>query len=416
MKKVVIMSLTAASVLMANGYKVPEQSQKGVALSSAYVANANGADAAYYNPANMVFEKGNGAFELDLSYIQLSSIKFEGNVNSAPVVNNDSSGASSKKEHFFIPTFYYVSPEVNDLRFGLAYTHPAGLSKRWDDQPGKTSAEEFTLMTHELNPTVAYKVNDNLAVAAGFRMIYSEGVVKSTASSTTNLTRDLSGDGLDFGYNLALTYKPLETLALAVTYRSKIGLDLEGDATMSETLSGGSYSGPASVSVPAPATLSLAAAYTFDEKTTVEFVFDRTYWSAYKTRDFEYHGNKGNMSALLTASFDKASVKDWHDANSYRLGITHKYNSPWTAMLGMVYYKTPIPDRDVGFDLPDSDGMAYSLGARYEYSKQIELGASFLYADRENRTVSTPTNANGITGTFSNSKVYILSLGIEYKF
>ncbi|MBE0499699.1 MAG: outer membrane protein transport protein, partial [Campylobacterales bacterium] len=265
MKRFGLLSLAATTALMASGYKIPEQSQKGVALSSAYVANAHGADASYYNPANMAFETGNGSFEIDVSYIHLTSTRFEGTVAADPT---GPTSASSKKEHFLIPTFYYVSPAVGNLRFGLALTSPVGLTKRWEDQPAKASAEEFSLMTYEINPTLAYKVNEKFSVAAGLRVIYSDGTVKSTAVAA-DLTRNVRGDGLDYGYNLALTYKPLKELTLAATYRSKIDLNLEGDATLSETATGGEYTGPASVRIPAPATLNLAAAYTFNEKTTV---------------------------------------------------------------------------------------------------------------------------------------------------
>jgi len=414
MKRVGLLSLVATTALMASGYKVPEQSQKAVALSSAYVANAYGADASYYNPANMAFETGNGSFEVDLNYIHLTAMKFEGTVNNAVI--NDSSGAVSKKENFLVPTFYYVSPAVDNFRFGLALVSPVGLTKRWDEQPGKAAAEEFSLITYEVNPTVAYKINNQLSVGAGVRMIYSDGTAKSTAPAPTNLKRDMSGDGLDFGYNLALTYKPVKELSLAVTYRSNVYLELEGDAILSETLAGGSYSGPVSVSLPAPATLNLAAAYTFNESTTIEFVYDRAYWSKYKTLDFDYQGDKSAMGALIPGAFDDPIAKNWTDTDSYRLGVTHKYNSEWTAMAGMVYFETPMPEQTLNFEHPDSKGMAYSVGARYAMSKTVEVGASFLYADRENRTVSTPPNDNGIDGTFSNSKVYFLSLGVEYKF
>lgn len=403
LKKIALLSLAATTALMANGYKIPEQSQKGVALSSAYVANAHGADTSYYNPANMGFKTGDGALEMDLNYIHLTAVKFEGGTTST----------ESKKENFLIPTFYYVSPAVDNFRFGLALTSPVGLSKRWDEQPAKTWAEEFTLISYEINPTIAYKVNEKFSVAAGLRMIYSDGTVKSTApAASASLTRDMQGNGLDFGYNLALTYKPLKELALAATYRSKIDMKLEGDATLSNTALGpyaaGTYSGSASVRIPAPATLNLAAAYTFDGDTTVEFVYDRTYWSTYRQLDFEYQGDRSAMSYLLVSNFDDPIKKNWEDSNCYRLGVTHRYDSPWTAMAGLVYYETPIPESDLGYDLPDSDGMAYSLGARYAFSEQIELGASLLYADRKDRTVSE--------GEFSNSAVYFLSLGVEYKF
>lgn len=55
MKKIALLSLVTASVLMAGGYKIPETSLNAVALSAANIAHSHGADAAYYNPANMVF-------------------------------------------------------------------------------------------------------------------------------------------------------------------------------------------------------------------------------------------------------------------------------------------------------------------------------------------------------------------------
>jgi long-chain fatty acid transport protein len=410
LKKVALLSLAATTALMASGYKIPEQSQKGVALSSAYVANAHGADASYYNPANMAFETGNGSFEIDLSYIHLTSTRFEGTVATDPT---GSTSASSKKENFLIPTFYYVSPAVDNFRFGLTLTSPVGLTKRWEDQPAKASAEEFSLITYEINPTLAYKVNEKFSVAAGLRMIYSDGAVKSTAPvASASFARDMEGDGLDFGYNIALTYKPVKELALAATYRSKIDLDIEGDARLSNSI-GGFYSGPVSICIPAPATLNLAAAYTFNEKTTIEFVYDKAYWSKYKTLDFDYQGDKTNF-ATLQAVFDAPIDKSWKDTDSYRLGVTHKYDSDWTVMAGLVYFETPVPEKTLSFELPDSKGMAYSVGARHALSEEIEIGASFMYADRENRTVSN--NDNGINGTFSDTAVYFLSLGVEYKF
>ena len=407
MKRFGLLSLAATTALTATGYKIPEQSQKGVALSSAYVANAHGADASYYNPANMAFETGEGAFEMDLNYIHLTSTRFEG------AVGADTSGASSKKENFLIPTFYYVSPAVDNFRFGLALTSPAGLTKRWEDQPAKASAEEFSLMTYEINPTIAYKINDQLSIGAGLRMIYSDGTVKSTApAALASFARDMEGDSLDFGYNLALTYKPLKEFTLAATYRSMIDLNIEGDARLSNSI-GGFYSGPVSISIPVPATLNLAAAYTFNEKTTVEFVYDKAYWSKYKTLDFEYQGDKTDFTTL-EAVFDAPIDKSWKDTESYRLGVTHKYDSAWTVMAGLVYFETPVPEKTLSFELPDSKGMGYSLGARHALSEAIELGASFMYAGRKDRTVSN--NDSGINGTFSNTAVYFLSLGVEYKF
>ena len=42
----------------------------------------------------------------------------------------------------------------------------------------------------------------------------------------------IEGDSIDFGYNLALTYKPIKDLTLSATYRSKIDLTVEGKASL----------------------------------------------------------------------------------------------------------------------------------------------------------------------------------------
>ena len=68
MKKIVLISLVTSSMLLAGGYKIPEQSTNAVALGAANVAhNQDNADAAYYNPAKMVFMSNANHLEADLT-------------------------------------------------------------------------------------------------------------------------------------------------------------------------------------------------------------------------------------------------------------------------------------------------------------------------------------------------------------
>lgn len=257
--KVAVALGLSAVTLSASGYRIPEQSLNSVALSGAYVAGANGADASYYNPANMAFMPENGSLETALTYINLPSVKY-----------TDTLGFEnkSKEEQFILPTFHYVSPKQGNFRYGLSLVAPAGLSKRWNDAYPKATAQEFTLKVFELNPTISYLVSDKFAIGLGLRAVYSDGIVKSDAGT---ISRDMEGDSFDFGYNLALSYKPIPELTLASTYRSKVDLTIKGDADLS--IAGGliTYSGGASVMIPLPASLTLAANYDFG-KTNVEFV------------------------------------------------------------------------------------------------------------------------------------------------
>lgn len=416
-----LLSLSAAT-LLASGYRIPEQSLNSTALSAAYVASANGADASYYNPANMALMGGGAEIETAFTYINLPKVEYTD-------VGNAAYNGDSKEEHFFVPTMHYVSPMMGNWRYGLSIVAPGGLSKRWDETYAKTFAEEFTLKIIEVNPTVSYKFSDEFAVGFGLRGVYTDGVVRSQgivptptaapAITSAAISRDLTGDSIDFGYNLALAFKPVEDLTLAATYRSKVDLTVKGDATLTSVVATGglgagtnlgTYVGGASVTIPLPASLALAASYTFD-KTTVEFVFERTYWSSYKDLDFNYAGALPN--AILTSAFDNSKAKLWEDVNAYRLGVSHQCTEALKVMAAFAIDRNPVPTSTLGFELPDSDAKLYSVGFEYKLSQNMKMGLAYLYDDKEKRVA---TNAAGVNGTFTDSAAHLVTASLKYKF
>lgn len=404
------------------GYKLPETSTNATALSAAYVANAKGPDASYYNPAAMAMDQDGAAIQGDLTLIHLPSTKFRGTQFSPTLSTDVLANDESETEDFLIPTLHYVSPYVGDARFGLSIVAPGGLSKRWDGY-AKRAAKEFSLTIVEMNPTVGYRISDQLAVGGGVRLVYTDGTVKSSAPSgfpSFGLSRDLSGDSFDFGYNLAVHFEPNHRWALAATYRSKVDLTLKGDAKLTDD-SGVAYDGSAKVTVPLPGALALAAAFQPIDSTTVEFVFERTYWSDYEELDFDYGGTIASPGGppLTNAhifAFDTAKPKDWDDVNTYRLGITHEFDDRLTLMAGFAIDESPAPEETIGFELPESDAMIYSIGARYKISKQLEIGGAVLYTNRDKVKVDADRNDNGLTGDFSNAGALLVSIGGIYRF
>ena len=389
------------ATLNAAGYKIPQQSLNSMALSAAYVAATDGADASYYNPANMMWMDEGHEIEVALTYIHVPSTTYKDSTNSA-------FNGNSEKENAFLPTVHYLSPAFGDFRFGLSMVVPAGLVKEWKSPYQKATAEEFGLKVIELNPNVAYKVSDSFAVGFGLRALYSSGVVKSDASGLGNTSgvRDLEGDSIDFGYNVALSYKPIENLTLATTYRSKVDLSIEGDAN----LANGMYKGGGSVSIPMPAVLSLAASYTIN-KTTLEFVYEKNYWSAYKELDFNY---AVDLTRGPLAPFDNPIDKNWKDSNTYRLGVTHKYSDDLKLMAGFGIDESPVPDSTLGFETPDSDALLYSAGFEYRINSSMKMGLAYLYSDKDDRTVSRA--APNPNGTFTDSSAHLLTASFKYKF
>lgn len=414
MKKNILLtalSLVISNQLMAGGYKLPENSINGTALSAANIANAHGADASYYNPAAMVFNNSNASFEAAATLVHLPGIS---------VTSTNLGSDETKVENIPVPSFHYVSPLMGNMRYGLSVVTPGGLSKRWSGV-GKTFAEEFTLKTVEINPTLSFRTSDTVSLGGGLRAVYSKGIVKSTDMGvipTIDPARDMEGDSWDFGYNLALHIKASDVLDLSATYRSKIELTESGTATLTGGLA--SFTGATTVTIPLPATLSLAAAYDISDETTVELVLERTYWSAYKTLDFNYTDPASVAAGGYTALFDTPSTKNWSDTNTIRLGVTHQVNPKWTVMAGFAYDKTPAPKKYVGFELPDSDAKIVSFGARYKQSDQLSIGAALLYDKKDKLVLDPGVSASpfltGGTQTFTNSSAILATLGIEYNF
>jgi len=415
MKKIAIMSLVASSVLMAGGYKIPETSTNAVALGAANVAhNHNNADAAYYNPAKMVFMSDENHIEADVMYIGLDKVTYQGTVNGTPT------NESSESEDFIIPSLHYVSPKLGDngTRVGVSIAAPGGLSKQWKGTEGIKKAEEFSLEIVEVNPTVAFKISEDFGFAVGFRILSSSGVAKAIPSSNpvAMAYQDMSGDSVDFGYNLALAYNPTKEIEIGLTYRSKVNLSLDGSANLRYdallpgpvTVAEGNYAG--SVELPMPAALNLAVAYTFPTKTTLEVVYERTYWSAYQTLNFQY------TDPAAEAVFGRPTDKDWKDTNTFRFGLTQELNDV-TLMAGLVIDESPVPNKTLGFELPDTDTTSVSLGGRYKVNDKVDVGLSALYSMHDSRTITAAdANENGLVGEFTDGDVLIVSIGLGYKF
>jgi len=396
-------SIFAAGTVYASGYRIPEQSPDSMAKAGAHIASATGADSAYFNPANMAWAEDGWLSELDFNYIHLTSIDY---------TDARSSGlsGSSEKENFLIPTFFIVSPDYSNFRFGLSLTAPYGLAKRWNDPYPALTAKKFDLKVFDLNPTVSYEVNDYLSLAGGVRMIMATATARAggtipTSGVTTSL--DLEGDwSVDWGYNLAVSVRPCEGANISATYRSNVDMGLSGDAYATTTFPATlAFDTTGDVALPAPAVFSLGLAYTWDAL-TVEVVWDRTFWSEYEELNFEF----GDPMAEMI--FGTPSPKGWDDTDAFRISASYDFNEQWTGMIGFAVDSNPVPDEHIGFELPDSDAWLYSIGFRYKINEKTEFGFGALYDYKEERSA----NNGVIVGDFENAAAILVSAGVSYKF
>lgn len=413
MRKELILWFGAMGLLGAGGYKIPEQSLEGMALGAAHIAHTTGADSAYYNPANMAFLAPDVHYaEAALTLVHLPSMDYAG-YQGLPGRGLVPADGSSKKEWAVYPTVHYVHSAQGKVRWGVSLTAPVGQTRRWNSPIQKTFAEKFYLMTAELNPSLSFKVSDTLAVAAGVRLIYSEGKVDSDGRAAgIPLRRQMWGDTTAAGYNLALAWHPGAGWEVGVTYRSRVDLTEKGTANLYLGRAGQAYS--ARVTIPMPAALNVGIAKTFDDRLTVELVYERTYWSAYRKLDFEYDTP---IPPALVPYFDQPKNKEWRDSNTFRIGVTYKWNDQLTLMGGYAYDKTPVPSHSLSYELPDSDAHIFSAGFTWQQNDHLKWGAAILYDHKRKRNITmADRNEYGIVGTFDKGGAILTTVGFEYKF
>ena len=84
------------------------------------------------------------------------------------------------------------------------------------------------MTTVEAAPSVSYKLSDHISIAGGVRFVYGKATVNSNGVIIANpsanpeyvmLSRAMDGDTFEYGYNLAVSAKPIDNLTLALTYR-----------------------------------------------------------------------------------------------------------------------------------------------------------------------------------------------------
>lgn len=412
MKKIILLSLTTSSLLLAGGYKIPEQSLNSMALGGAYVAHTTGADTAYFNPANMAFLSENQMMEAGLTLAHLPSNTFQG-VQAFSETELYTANGKSETENLLMPFLHYVAKPIGDLRWGTSLTVPGGLTKRWETPFQKLSAEEFTLKVIEFNPVVSYKVTDDFAIGGGARIIYSEGVVKSDGIEAGKpIIRDMKGDTVEYGYNLAMSYKPTEDINLAATYRSNIDLKEEGQANLAMANIANQYD--ADVTVPLPAALNLAISKTWLDRFTLEFNYERTYWSSYESLDFNYNTILQPLS--LNTYFNDPKPRNWEDTNTYRLGATIDVTDKMTFMMALAKDETPAPKETVSYELPDSDAEIFAMGIRIQANDNLAYGLAFLHDSKEPFSLAAKENEGGIIGTFGGGGANLLTASVAYEF
>jgi len=446
MKKTLLLAvffLTAmSSSALASGFAIIEQSVSG--LGNAFAGGAASSEDAsmmYFNPAIMTEIKGQqvvGGFHVIVPSAEVgvsSAVTLGG-----PLVqgtNNIDGGQTG-----VAPNLYYLNNPGNGFGFGLGINAPFGLATKYDKNwLGRYHAVESDVKTININPSVAYKVNDQLSLGAGINLMYMEATLSSmvngglaafsASGGTVGTPNDPSddifveneADDWGYGFNLGILYKLSDSTQIGLAYRSEVKQELEGstktDVPSTLSILGSAFAGAfgdqgVNGDIDLPATASLSFNQKVGGKLTLMADVLWTDWSSFEklTLNFEGAGIGGNPSTT--------TVENWNDSWRYSAGATYQYSDALKLRCGVAFDETPIPDAAHRTPrIPGEDRFWVAVGAGYQPTKRfnIDIAYAHLFVDDSKIDLSLAANpsAGSLTATSENA-VDIASVQLSYNF
>jgi long-chain fatty acid transport protein len=407
--------------VQAAGFSIYEEGGRGMGFAGAFTAIADDPSAIFHNPAGLAFLKGRQVY-FGATLVNPSS-EFVGAdpLPGRSVTEKGDVGAIP------VPTFYYSHQFSERVVLGAGVSVPFGLKTAWadpDTYTGRFISIEADLKAFSLNPTVAYKLADRLAVAAGLDIRLSRVKLLRRLGQTHPVTRQLvdvaeaaleSDTNTGIGFNVGLLAKPSDALSIGAAYRHKVEVSYDGTATFRQIPTGlAPFDAAVAQGLPAAPT---------PLTTEIEFPSVASVGVSYAFTDWRIAGDvvlfqwsTFDVLPIRFTEFPRLSqdvVERYENSWQLRAGVERRLGEAWAVRAGYFFDQSPAPAASVSPLLPDADRHGFALGGTLRRGAfHMDAAAWYLaFADRS----TEGENRDNYNGTYRNSALnFGLSFGYRF--
>ena len=382
----VVFSCLMAVPVWADGFRNPPEGEVALGRIGGKIAQIDDASAVSHNPANLAdLEKNSFIASLTLGY---STKEYD-----SPLGPD----AESEDPWGVLPNLYATwTVEPKSIVAGVGLTTPYGRSTTYDkDSVFHYTAPYFSeLRGINLNPSVGIRINEKFLVGFGVDILYSDldlrqyypwSVATGDPTAPDGVTK-FDADGVGFGANAGVTYEATKSQRLALTYRSSIHVDYEGDMDVSGIPPGfpASHRSDFETEIDFPAVLAFGYGIQLNEKVRVEADIEWVQHSVFEELPLDVAENQ----AILP--YDSLNA-EWEDTWTFGLGGDYKFAPNWIARAGYMYLESPVPDETLTPSVAEEDQSVVSVGLGYEKNgRKIDLAYAIGIFD--GRTISDNEN------------------------
>jgi long-chain fatty acid transport protein len=393
---------------LAAGFSIFEAGARALAMGGAMTAQADDPSAIFFNPAGIAHLEGTQLY-LGASFIFAGS-EFAG-ADPAP-------GAGVTEQTgtmFFTPVNAYLTHSISpNVTAGVGIFNPFGLGHDWDNPDvftGRTIVHEVSLVTWNVNPTVAWNFSEFLSVGIGVQFYYAATELKQYMQQPSPVgpgmidvgTVTLDGQNeFDYGFNIGARVRPNEHVVLGASFRSAVQLNIDGDANFNQILTGNPAidaavaagfppDQPGGTEIDLPWLVSLAAAYTGIERWAFEVDVNIFGWSTFDELPLMF----------ATRALNTTRPQEYNDKVSIRSGASFDLNDHFELRGGYYFDPTPQPVKAMSPLLPDTDRHGLSVGLGYKPAQWwVDVFGLALITDSRSTLGLSLDGYDGVYDTF----------------
>jgi long-chain fatty acid transport protein len=396
----------------AGGIALYEIGTPDVGLASAgYAARADDASTLFKNPAGMSRLEG-AQLQGGLQALYGSvSFSLDGNT-SARLGTEDGGNAIG-----WLPggSLFVTLPLGEKWAVGLGSLSYFGLAEEYDDNwVGRYYVQKSAILGMSLMPSVSFKANDQLSFGVGLNVMYgylnSEMAVNNVLGPDGQMTLQDSTWG--YGANVGVLFQASEQTRIGITYLSAVKLDFADTPSFTGLGPGlgAILANPSELDlgVTAPQSAMVSAYHALNDKWAVMADFGWQDWSEF-----------GNVQVGVESGGTTTLNLNYQDTYHGALGAQYRASDQWLFSGGIAYDSSAVKDADRTVTLPMGEAWRFGLGAQYQVSPAVSLGAActFMWAGDMSVDQGNDVSLRGrVSGSYDDAWFAITTLNLTWKF
>jgi long-chain fatty acid transport protein len=318
-----------------------------------------------------------------------------------PDSNNTISGTDGSASGW-VPygTFAYIHSISDRLKLGVNVGNNFGLSLDWGTNwVGRYTATEASLFAPQVQPTIAYKVNDWLSVGAGAGLTlgYLNAKLRVHSKQPDHIDGKMELKDTDFAVqgNFGIMLNPTRDTRIGIRYLTETELDFKDDPHFSrvspvikditDQISG------LDLGMKMPQSIMVGVFHDLSDR-----------WAVLGSVGWEEWSEFGHVDITVDESPEVTDDLKYNNTYHVGIGAQYQYNPKWRYSAGISYDSALSDGKHRSAMIPMGEMTRVGGGFEYRKRSDLTLGAAMDVMWEGDLSLNQKSNGGTLSGEYEN--------------